>query len=87
DGTYFYALEPYNGSTPRYEASALWRGMSLFDDPALVISPGDAVLGATEEEPLAEEPPAEEPPAEPEPPPVEPAQPAKPAPLYLHMPV
>ena len=79
DGTYFYALEPYNGSTPRYEAAALWRGMSLFDDPALVISPGDAVLGTTEEEPPAEDAPEE----------IEPdhVAPAQAVPLYHHMPV
>ena len=61
DGTYFYALEPYDGSTPRYDAQALWRGMSLFDDPAVMIGPLGAVLGVSEEEltPAAEEAPPE----------------------------
>ena len=39
DGSTFYALEPYDGSAPRYEVNALWRGMSLFDDPALALGP------------------------------------------------
>ena len=48
DGTYFYALEPYNGSAPRYEAWALWHGMTLFDDPAVVISPGPGAVALPE---------------------------------------
>ena len=60
DGTHFYALEPYNGTTPVYEAGALWRGMSLFDDPALVISPGASVLGAADEAAEAAEAPVDE---------------------------
>lgn len=33
----FLALEPSNGTAPIYDAAALWRGMSLFDDPAVAI--------------------------------------------------
>src|SRR5687767_8121898 len=44
DGTYFYVLDPYNGSASRYEAGALWYGMTLFDDPAVVISPGPGAI-------------------------------------------
>lgn len=32
-----FALDPYNGSTPTYEAAALLAGMRLFDDPALAL--------------------------------------------------
>ncbi|HEU5315251.1 MAG TPA: C39 family peptidase [Chloroflexota bacterium] len=67
DGTYFYALDPHGGLTPRYEAGALWRGMSLFDDPALAIGPLNAVQGVSEPAPAPPPaaPPAVAPPAPP----------------------
>ena len=46
DGSAFYVLEPYDGSAPRYEINALWRGMSLFDDPALALGPEPQRLAA-----------------------------------------
>jgi hypothetical protein len=37
EGSQFLALDPHGGP-PAYDAEALWRGMSLFDDPALALS-------------------------------------------------
>lgn len=39
DATHFFVLEPHAGAALTYEANALWRAMSLFDDPALAIIP------------------------------------------------
>lgn len=33
----FLALDPHSGDIPAYAPDALWRGMNLFDDPALAI--------------------------------------------------
>jgi len=53
DGDAFYALDPHAGTQRRYDSAALWRGMSLFDDPALSIGPTESVLGAVDAPPPA----------------------------------
>ncbi len=61
DASHFFVLDPYAGTTPVYEANAMWRAMSLFDDPALAIVPMPA--------PTAPPAPPTPPPAPPPPPP------------------
>ena len=48
DGDSFYALDPHAGAQRRYDTAALWRGMSLFDDPALAIGPAEGVLSVVD---------------------------------------
>ena len=38
DSGRFHALDPFDGSTPTYDAASLSQGMSLFDDPLLAIA-------------------------------------------------
>jgi len=38
DGDRFHALDPFDGSTPTYDAAALTQRMQLFDDPLLAIA-------------------------------------------------
>jgi len=47
DGSSFYALDPRAGAQRRYDTAALWRAMTLFDDPGLAIGPAEFALGTT----------------------------------------
>ncbi|HEV2123238.1 MAG TPA: C39 family peptidase, partial [Chloroflexota bacterium] len=54
DSSRMLTLEPYDGSTPSYEFNALWRGMSLFDDPALAVGYAPAAPPAPPPVPTSE---------------------------------